>query len=107
MSILSQSAPDRMLVGNLDLPQDILLSPAKHSSTKRKNRLPPAVVSVPLDHVRGYVHHKRVNSYLVGSTLGEGSFAKVKEAFHVSVGEKVCVCIYSTLREERGGERKV
>lgn len=54
-----------------------------------KSKLPPAVANVPADHIRGYVHNKRVNHYLVGSNLGEGSFAKVKEAFHVLVGEKV------------------
>ena len=53
-----------------------------------KSRLPPAVATVPPDHIRGYVHTKRVNNYLVGNTLGEGSFAKVKEAFHILVGEK-------------------
>ena len=52
-------------------------------------KLPPAVAVVPSDHIRGYIHSKRVNNYLIGSTLGEGSFAKVKEGFHVLVGEKV------------------
>ena len=54
-----------------------------------KSNLPPAVVNVPAEHIRGYVHNKKVNQYLVGGNLGEGSFAKVKEAFHVMVGEKV------------------
>lgn len=54
-----------------------------------KPSLPPAVTSVPPEHIRGYVHNKKVNHYLVGSNLGEGSFAKVKEAFHMMVGEKV------------------
>lgn len=63
---------------------------AKHvRSVSEATKLPPAVAAVPADHIRGYVHSKRVNSYLVGSTLGEGSFAKVKEGFHVLVGEKV------------------
>ena len=51
--------------------------------------LPPAVAVVQPDHLRGYVHTKRISNYLVGSSLGEGSFAKVKEAFHVLIGEKV------------------
>ena len=51
--------------------------------------LPPAVANVPRDDIRGYIHTKRVNNYLVGNTLGEGSFAKVKEALHQLVGEKV------------------
>lgn len=58
-------------------------------------RLPPAVSTVPADHIRGYVHNKRVNNYLVGSLLGEGSFAKVKEAFHILVGEKVSCYSYT------------
>lgn len=53
------------------------------------SKLPPAVATVPPEHIRGYVHNKKVNHYLLGSNLGEGSFAKVKEAFHVMVGEKV------------------
>lgn len=55
-------------------------------------RLPPAVATVPREDWKGYVHSKKVNNYLIGPTLGEGSFAKVKEAFHVLVGEKVSVC---------------
>lgn len=57
-----------------------------------KSKLPPAVANVPTEHIRGYVHNKKVNHYLVGSSLGEGSFAKVKEAFHILVGEKVRSC---------------
>ena len=33
--------------------------------------------------------------YLVGRTLGEGSFAKVNEAIHIVTGEKVCKSIAS------------
>ena len=55
-------------------------------------RLPPAVATVPREDSKGYVHSKKVNNYLIGATLGEGSFAKVKESFHVLVGEKVSVC---------------
>ena len=54
-----------------------------------KTKLPPAVATVPPDHIRSYLHQKKVNHYLVGNKLGEGSFAKVKEAFHIMVGEKV------------------
>ena len=59
------------------------------SQADQIGHLPPAVASVPSEHIRGYVHNKKVNHYLVGSSLGEGSFAKVKEAFHILVGEKV------------------
>ena len=59
-----------------------------------KSRLPPAVATVPAEHIRGYVHTKIIgNNYLVGRTLGEGSFAKVKEAFHLLVGEKASCTI--------------
>ena len=66
------------------------LSNSRHvKSTSETSKLPPAVATVSLDAVRSYVHSKRVENYLMGDTLGEGSFAKVKEAFHVLVGEKV------------------
>lgn len=72
------------------------LVPVRHTRSKSEpapppflTKLPPAVANVPKEDVRGYVHAKRVTNYLVGSTLGEGSFAKVKEALHVLVGEKV------------------
>ena len=56
------------------------------------SKLPKAVTDVAQD-VRSYVHSKRVTNYLIGSLLGEGSFAKVKEGFHVLVGEKVIYCV--------------
>ena len=61
---------------------------AEHPATL-PSLLPPAVANVPKEDIRGYIHTKRVNSYLVGGALGEGSFAKVKEALHQLVGEKV------------------
>lgn len=51
--------------------------------------LPPAVANVPKEDVRSFLHHKRVGNYLLGRTLGEGSFAKVKEGLHSLTGEKV------------------
>ena len=32
---------------------------------------------------------KRIGNYLIGKTIGEGAFAKVKEGLHVLTGEKV------------------
>lgn len=36
-----------------------------------------------------FPHTKQVGAYLIGRTIGEGSFAKVKEGLHVLTGEKV------------------
>jgi hypothetical protein len=41
------------------------------------------------DLVRNFPHTKQVGAYLIGRTIGEGSFAKVKEGLHVLTGEKV------------------
>lgn len=51
--------------------------------------LPPKVTDVPKDVLRNFPHTKKVGNYLLGSTLGEGSFAKVKEALHIPTGERV------------------
>lgn len=51
--------------------------------------LPAKVSEVPREVVRAFSHTKRVGSYLLGRTLGAGSFAKVKEALHLPTGEKV------------------
>lgn len=107
MSVLSPDLPGiNVNVGeSINLAPGSLapLSPTKRSRTLSEGavyltKLPPAVANVPAEHIRTYIHSKRVNHYLVGNTLGEGSFAKVKEAFHSLVGEKVsfvlqCVCV--------------
>ncbi|KAK3098587.1 hypothetical protein FSP39_020986 [Pinctada imbricata] len=53
--------------------------------------LPSKVVDVPRDVIRAFQHSKKVGNYLLGKTLGEGSFAKVKEALHIPTGEKVAI----------------
>ncbi|XP_045196682.2 hormonally up-regulated neu tumor-associated kinase homolog isoform X2 [Mercenaria mercenaria] len=55
--------------------------------------LPPKVIDVPKDILRNFPHSKKVGNYLLGNTLGEGSFAKVKEALHIPTGERVAVKI--------------
>ena len=98
MSVFDQSPTEPMAWTTMSPGESLKpLSPTSQSPIRLtdtplqsfKSKLPPAVASIPADHIRGYVHTKRVNHYLVGSNLGEGSFAKVKEAFHVLVGEKV------------------
>ena len=70
--------------------RSVILSNSRHvKSMAETAKLPPAVATVSSDAIRNYIHSKRVENYLIGDTLGEGSFAKVKEAFHVLVGEKV------------------
>ena len=51
--------------------------------------LPNKVTDVPRTLIKTYPHTKRVGNYLLGRTLGEGSFAKVKEGLHILTGEKV------------------
>ena len=53
--------------------------------------LPLKVTEVPRDAIRGFHHTKKVGNFLLGRNLGEGSFAKVKEALHIPTGEKVCI----------------
>lgn len=33
-----------------------------------------------------------VGQYMIGKTIGEGTFGKVKLAIHIPTGEKVCMC---------------
>ena len=51
--------------------------------------LPKSVCTVTKQELEPFSSGKRVGSYLIGRTIGQGSFAKVKEAIHVSTGEKV------------------
>ena len=51
--------------------------------------LPRKVTTVPKDVILTFKHSKKVGHYLLGKTIGEGSFAKVKEAMHILTGEKV------------------
>ena len=100
---MSLEVPDRFPGVNVRLDQSLRNKPKHrgrlvHSTTDPDmssiiptvSPLPPAVGNVPADDIRGYAHSKKVYNYFVGATLGEGSFAKVKEAFNVLVGEKVC-----------------
>lgn len=63
--------------------------PGVGGSMFQTDHLPIGVTEVPRQAVRAFSHTKRVGTYLLGRTLGEGSFAKVKEALHLPTGEKV------------------
>lgn len=51
--------------------------------------LPSAVTHIPDELLKNFPHTKRVGNYLLGRTIGEGSFAKVKEGLQVVTGEQV------------------
>jgi len=55
----------------------------------RRSMLPSAVTQIPDELLKSFPHTKRVGNYLLGRTIGEGSFAKVKESLHVITGEQV------------------
>lgn len=84
--ILYDQSPTRSFQMELAQQNGVLASPSPYVSP-----LPPAVANVPKEDIRGFLHHKRVGNYLLGRTLGEGSFAKVKEGMHVQTGEKVAI----------------
>ena len=59
-------------------------------SHERANGFLPAVVAqVAKEELQRYLKCKRIGNYLLGKTIGEGSFARVKQGFHVLTGEKV------------------
>lgn len=60
-----------------------------HLTNDNDNELPPKVANVSREELGKYMQCKRVGNYMLGKTVGEGSFAKVKEAFHILTGEKV------------------
>jgi serine/threonine protein kinase len=51
---------------------------------------------------------KRVGNYVIGNTVGEGTFGKVKVAIHIPTGEKVAVKILEKKRiQEQADVRRV
>ncbi|KAH9508967.1 hypothetical protein Btru_048416 [Bulinus truncatus] len=62
------------------------------------HHLPQQVTQVQKDVIKSFVHSKRVGSYLLGRTLGVGSFAKVKEGMHLTTGEKVAIKVIDKKR---------
>ncbi|RUS81132.1 hypothetical protein EGW08_011118 [Elysia chlorotica] len=60
--------------------------------------LPLPVTQVSKESIKAFSHSKKVGGYLLGRTLGVGSFAKVKEGLHISTGEKAAVKIIDKKR---------
>lgn len=56
---------------------------------KTNGFLPEGVCEVAKGELQKYMKCKRIGNYLLGKTIGEGSFARVKQGFHVLTGEKV------------------
>jgi hypothetical protein len=78
------------LSSNPELPEKgIDRSQTKTMVLSDEHELPFKVANVSRDELRKYAQCKRIGNYLLGRTVGEGSFAKVKEAIHILTGEKV------------------
>ena len=56
---------------------------------KKLDSLPREVTTISKHELDPFKQGRRVGYYLLGKTIGEGSFAKVKEAIHIITGEKV------------------
>lgn len=68
------------------------------SDERANGFLPEGVCEVTKEELNKYIKCKRIGNYLLGKTIGEGSFARVKQGFHVLTGEKVAVKIIDKKR---------
>ena len=59
--------------------------------------LPSKVAQVPKEELQSQL----MRNYLLGKTIGEGSFARVKQGFHVLSGEKVKIYNLSCYLQDR------
>ncbi|XP_039253382.2 uncharacterized protein LOC120330486 isoform X2 [Styela clava] len=53
------------------------------------------------EKVANFSHHKRVADYLLGKSVGEGSFAKVRLGLHVQTAEEVAIKVMSKARARK------
>lgn len=68
---------------------------SKNDCLSHKNGiLPPAVVQASREEIKKFLRGKRVGNYLLGKTVGSGSFARVKQGLHILTGEKVPVLLF-------------
>jgi 5'-AMP-activated protein kinase, catalytic alpha subunit len=76
--------------------------PGSANTNRQSGRAQPRNV-VPQNEVK-----KRVGNYVIGNTVGEGTFGKVKCAIHIPTGEKVAVKILEKKRiQEQADVRRV
>ncbi|XP_075958163.1 hormonally up-regulated neu tumor-associated kinase homolog A [Anarhichas minor] len=61
------------------------------NSAGNDSTIPASLSSPAADILKNFYHTKRVGNYLIGRKLGEGSFAKVREAFSEKVIRPVAV----------------
>lgn len=78
--------------------------PGSANASKQGSRQQPQLRNVvPQNEVK-----KRVGNYVIGNTVGEGTFGKVKCAIHIPTGEKVAVKILEKKRiQEQADVRRV
>lgn len=76
--------------------------PGSSNTNRQSARAQPRNVA-PQNEVK-----KRVGNYVIGNTVGEGTFGKVKCAIHIPTGEKVAVKILEKKRiQEQADVRRV
>ena len=81
LEVMKDEAPD-LLVNYKESHQDIPSMPEK----------PKSMIS------QSKTKAKQIGHYVMGRTLGQGTFGKVKEAIHILTGEKVAIKILEKVK---------
>ena len=83
--------------------------PQSVNGANRPNTSKTAQVPVPLpNNTKGGEVKKIIGQYMIGKTIGEGTFGKVKIGVHLPSGEKVAVKILEKARiKEQADVRRV
>lgn len=75
--------------------------PSSGNASKSNGRVPLPRNGLPQNEAK-----KRVGNYVIGNTVGEGTFGKVKCAIHIPTGEKVAVKILEKKRIQEQADVK-
>ena len=68
----------------------------------------PSSRGITNNHQQQHNHDKKIGPYVIGNTIGEGTFGKVKLAIHRPTGEKVAIKILEKkLIKEQSDIRRV